>query len=74
MPNRIYATSSVVEVCHLVAPDLSDQTLCGLSVVPIIIDRPSGTTTLHLTSQPPEQHELCRRCVAIERETITSEI
>jgi hypothetical protein len=61
----MYATSSPSGVYHLLA-DGNDQTLCGLSVAPIVIDRPVTTVSLHLTSQQPEDGELCKDCAVIE--------
>jgi hypothetical protein len=61
----MYATSSPGGVYHLLATR-NDLTLCGLSVAPIVIDRPVTTSSLHLTSQRPEEGELCKDCAEIE--------
>lgn len=44
----MYATSSTSNLYHLVTPT-QDRTVCGLPVVPIVIDRAAYTSTLHLT-------------------------
>jgi len=64
----MYATSSSTEVFHLVNSGGSTSTLCGLRVVPIVIDRPAKTGTLHLRSDRPTDHELCEVCAKIELE------
>lgn len=58
----MYAKSSPVDVFHLLTHD-EDYTLCGLSVAPIIIDRPINTSALHLTTQRPVVRKLCKDCV-----------
>lgn len=57
----MYAKSSPKDVYHLLTQD-EDQTLCGLSVVPIVIDRPANTSALHLTFQRPTDRPLCEEC------------
>ena len=39
-----------------------DATLCGLSVAPIIINRPTRSSTLHLTKIRPSRRQLCEAC------------
>jgi hypothetical protein len=60
----MYATSSPSETYHLVNED-GARTLCGLIVVPIVVDRPVETTALHLTSNPPSNRRLCQQCSQI---------
>ena len=57
---------------HLLTPQ-EDRTLCGLTVVPIIIDRPINTSTLHLTPQPPTDSRLCKDCEKAEVEAQSTE-
>jgi len=66
----MYARSSRHDPYHLLLDDNDEQTLCGLSVVPIIIDRPVETGSLHLTSNRPTDRKLCADCAEIERERI----
>jgi hypothetical protein len=56
----VYAKSSPGQAYHLLTQE-QNQTLCGLIVVPIIIDRPVRASELHLTiEEPPEQ--ICEEC------------
>ena len=48
-----------------------EQTLCGLSVVPIIIDRQNNASALQLTSRQPSDLELCKDCEKAEEGEIT---
>jgi hypothetical protein len=64
----MYARSSAGDVYHLLKNDDEEKTLCGLGVVPIIIDRPVNVGSLHLTSKRPTDRELCADCAEIERE------
>ena len=64
----MYATSSFGGVYHLLAPELR-QTMCGLEVVPIIIDRPTKASCLYLTSREPSDRKCCRECARISSET-----
>lgn len=63
----MYAINSPSKVYHMLAPAL-DHTLCGLKVVPIVIDRPAKTSLLHLTSNKPTDRELCNECQHRARE------
>ncbi len=63
----MYAISSPGDAYHLLT-QTKDKTLCGLSVVPIIIDRPVDTSGLHLTTKKPADREMCRDCAGIEQE------
>ena len=58
--NPVYAKSLPGEVYHLLAQE-QDRTLCGLSVVPIIIDRPVRASELHLTTKEPAE-KICEAC------------
>jgi hypothetical protein len=60
----MYAKSSPGDTYHLLT-EAGDKTLCGLSVVPIVIDRPVKTSGLHLTSKEPPDHPLCEDCARI---------
>jgi len=61
----MYAKGSPGDVYHLLAPQ-ENQTLCGLRVAPIIIDRPISTATLHLTPERPNNSSLCEDCEKAE--------
>jgi hypothetical protein len=61
----MYAKGLPRYVYHLLAPG-EHRTLCGLSVVPIIIDRPVNTSTLHLTSERPANSTRCKDCAKAE--------
>ncbi len=64
----MYATSSSISVFHLVIDTANPtSTLCGLIVVPIVIDRPAKSDTLYLTSNKPAGHVLCKECGKIDR-------
>jgi hypothetical protein len=65
----MYATNSTDGVYHLVAPT-RDRTVCGLPVVPVVIDRAAYTSTLHLTSGKPYRRELCGDCAKVEQKRI----
>ena len=69
----MYAKSSPNDVYHLLTQD-EDYTRCGLSVVPIIIDRPVNTSALHLTSQEPIDRKLCKDCAKAEESKTTDKV
>ena len=60
-----YAVSSATNEFHLVT-ETEDETLCGLSVAPIIINRPAMSTTLYLTENVGNNRRLCERCAVIK--------
>jgi hypothetical protein len=60
----MYAVTSANDVYHLLA-ETADMTLCGLSVVPIVIDRPVITSDLYLTSKRPLNRAMCTACAEI---------
>ena len=62
----MYAKSSPGDVYHLLVPD-EQPTICGLSVAPIVIDRPTTTSALHLTRNQPVGAELCTDWTKIEK-------
>jgi hypothetical protein len=65
----MYATSSSIKVFHLVIDETNPtSTLCGLRVVPIVIDRPAKSDSLHLTSMKPGGHVLCQECGLIDQQ------
>jgi len=65
----MYATSSSISVFHLVIDEANPtSTLCGLRVVPIVIDRPAKSDTLYLTSQKPAGSVLCKDCSGIDEQ------
>jgi hypothetical protein len=68
----MYAKSSDSEPYHLLTED-EDSTLCGLRVVPIIIDRPAKTTALHLTSEKPNGGSVCKKCAELKRDQESNE-
>ena len=59
----MFATNSTSKDYHLVQPG-NDQTVCGLAVAPVIVDRPIKTGFLYLTSEPPTGKSCCERCAA----------
>jgi len=61
----VYVISSASDVYHIPA-DPEDRTLCGLSVAPIVINRPVKTSTLYLTENKPAGRRLCADCAEIE--------
>ena len=63
----MYAVTSSTDVYHLLA-ETEDTTLCGLSVVPIVIDRPVNTSGLHLTSNRPLDRAMCAACAELALE------
>ena len=62
----MYATSSRSDVYHLLT-QTKERTLCGLSVVPIVIDHAVDTSGLHLTPNAPVDCRMCRPCADIAR-------
>jgi hypothetical protein len=63
----MYAKSLVHDPYHLLTVDFQ-QTLCGLDVALIVIDRPAKTSTLHSTSQKPTDRALCPKCAKLKAE------
>ena len=63
----MYAVTSPTDVYHLLA-ETEDITLCGFSVVPLIIDQPVNTAGLHLTSNRPLDRALCTACAELAPE------
>ena len=57
----MYAISPRGGVYHLVNEAL-DRTLCGLVVPPIIINRPTQSSTTYLSELKPEAQTLCEAC------------
>ena len=60
-----YAISSTADVFHLLT-DSQDETLCGLSVLPLIINRPAMSASLYLTEVVETARDLCEKCAAIK--------
>ena len=58
-----YAISSGEDLFHLLTKT-ENETLCGLKVAPIIINRPAKTTTPYLTEVVGSKRRLCARCAA----------
>ena len=65
--SSMYAKNSPGETYHSLSQK-QDKTMCGLSVVPIVIDRPVDTSGLHFTSNKPTNGEMCKDCARIEQE------
>lgn len=65
-----YAISSSTDFYHLVNGS-EEKTLCGLNVVPIIINRPANSSSLYLTEVVQSGQQLCERCAAIRAEAVT---
>jgi hypothetical protein len=63
----MYGVTSPSDIYHLLT-QAGDKTLCGLSVVPIVIDRPVNTSALHLTSNELTDRDMCKDCARIEQE------
>ena len=59
-----YATTSSNDIYHLLTP-AENKTLCGLDVVPIVINRPTSSSTLYLTEIVESDRQVCERCAAI---------
>ncbi len=57
----MYAKSSPRGAYHLL-DESETNTLCGLPVPPIIINRPAVTSTVHLTEIEPNRDQLCEKC------------
>lgn len=57
----MYALNLPSNTYHLVQ-ESGGRTLCGLIVVPIVIDRPVITTALYLTANKPDDRSLCQDC------------
>jgi len=68
----MYAKSSSTPFYHLLTKS-KELTLCGRSVVPIVIDRPAKTSSLHLTSDRPTDRELCKECAKIDEDQLSGE-
>jgi len=64
----MYAKGLPGEVYHLVGLD-ETKTLCGLEVTPIIVDRPTKTSILHLTSKLPDG-PLCEGCAELRTTSV----
>jgi len=60
----MYAVTTPTDVYHLLA-ETDHITLCGLSVAPIVIDRPVHTSDLHLTSNRPLDQAICSDCAEL---------
>ena len=61
----MYAITSPNDAYHLLT-ETKDQTLCGQSVAPVVIDRPVEASVLYLTSNRPTDRELCKECAKVE--------
>ena len=57
----MYAINSPSDIYHAIVEG-EEYTLCGLKVVPVIIDRPAKTAALHLTSNKPPHRSFCEEC------------
>ena len=57
----MYAISSRGGVYHLVN-EAQDRTLCGLVVPPIIINRPTRSSTIYLSELKSKGQTLCEAC------------
>jgi hypothetical protein len=60
----MYTITSPSDVYHLLT-ETEDKTLCGHSVVPILIDRPVNTSGPHLTSNRPLDRAMCGACAEL---------
>lgn len=61
----MFAKSSQSDDYHLLHAD-EEQTLCGLVVAPVIIDRPIKSAHLHLTTTPPPGMGICEKCSLVD--------
>ena len=62
----VYVISPSSDVYHLPA-EPEDRTLCGLSLAPIIINRPvKKASTLYLTEIKPAERRLCEECAEVK--------
>jgi hypothetical protein len=66
----MYAISSPNDIYHLLT-ETKDQTLCGLPVGQVVIDRPTESSLLYLTSKRPDDRELCSKCAKIELDRVS---
>jgi len=57
----MYAIGPRGGVYHLVN-EARDRTLCGLVVPPIIINRPTQSSTIYLSELKPQGQTLCEAC------------
>jgi hypothetical protein len=53
----MYAINSLSDVYYFVTP-AQNRTVCGLGVVPIVIERTAHTSSLHLVTERPEKRHL----------------
>ena len=61
----MFAKSYLSDEYHLLHDD-EEQTLCGMVVAPVIIDRPVKSAHLHLTTAPPPGLGICEKCAAAD--------
>lgn len=64
----MYAKNSQTNIYHLLTEN-EETTLCGLAVIPIIIDRPIQSNAVHLTSRQPPGQRICEQCVSSKAKT-----
>jgi hypothetical protein len=64
----MYAKNSQTNIYHLLTEN-EETTLCGLAVIPIIIDRPIKSNAVHLTSRQPPGQRICEKCVSSKAQT-----
>jgi hypothetical protein len=57
----MYAIDPEGGVYHLVN-EAQDRTLCGMAVPPIIINRPTQSSTIYLSELKPDRQQLCEPC------------
>jgi hypothetical protein len=62
----MYAKNSQTDIYHFLT-DSEEQTLCGLTVIPIIINKPIKSDAIHLTSRQPPGQRICEECVTAKR-------
>jgi hypothetical protein len=68
----MYAKGSPDDLYHLLTVT-EDETLCGLKVTQIVIDRPVNVSTeVHVTFKRPIESKLCEDCSAHVRDRVAS--
>ena len=64
----MWATTSSSDVYHLVI-ETEEATLCGLKVTPVVINRSTETSILHLTAREPSA-PLCEDCARAQERSV----
>ena len=68
---RMYAATANSKIYHLTEPS-SKETLCGVRLMPIVMEQP-GTAGLSLLRSKPDGYSLCRHCDQVRDQNLQSE-